>query len=117
MKTRIVSPCGLPIPAVKGGAVLTLIESIIIQNEINKKMELTVIGIHDKDAIEKSKKYKNTNFIFIKEPKICKIIDNLYEKIYTKISHKQHNTLKRFLWKLYVINYLKMKIYYFQQDL
>ncbi len=74
MKTIIVSPCGLPIPAVKGGAVLTLIESIIIQNEINKKMELTVIGVHDKEAVEKSKKYKNTNFIFIKEPKICKII-------------------------------------------
>ena len=116
MKTIIVSPCGLPIPAVKGGAVLTLIESIIIQNEINKKMELTVIGIHDKDAIEKSKKYKNTNFIFIKEPKICKIIDNLYEKIYTKISHKQHNTLKRYLWKLYVINYLKKILKKFDFD-
>ena len=116
MKTIIVSPCGLPIPAVKGGAVLTLIESIIIQNEINKKMELTVIGIHDKDAIEKSKKYKNTNFIFIKEPKICKIIDNLYEKIYTKISHKQHNQLKRYLWKIFIINYLKKILKKFDFD-
>ncbi len=116
MKTIIVSPCGLPIPAVKGGAVLTLIESIIIQNEINKKMELTVIGVHDKEAVEKSKKYKNTNFIFIKEPKICKIIDNLYEKIYIKLSHKQHNTLKRYLWKLYVISYLKKILKKFDFD-
>lgn len=106
MKTLIVSPCGLPIPAVKGGAVLTLIESLVIQNEKNKKMDLTIISSYDKKAVENSKRYSNTNFIFIKEPKICKLIDSIYEKIYN-LSHKEpHNTLKRYSWKFYVLKKL-----------
>ena len=47
-KVLIITPCGLPVPAVKGGAVSTLMESIIKQNEINDQINLTVISSYDK---------------------------------------------------------------------
>lgn len=110
MKLLIVSACGKTIPVTKGGAVATLIESIIIQNEKNKEFDLTVIAIYDKEAIENSKKYKNTNFIFIKKPKLCTLFDNLYEKAYSLIFRKTHKTLKKYLWKIYLIIYLRFII-------
>jgi len=103
----LISPCGLPVPAVKGGAVLTLIESIIIQNEKEKKMNLTVVSSYDSDAVNKSKKYKNTKFIFIKEPKLCNSLDCLYEFCYSKLLKKNHKILKRYTWKLFALKKIK----------
>ena len=55
MKVLIVSPSMLPVPAVKGGAVEALIESLIKQNEQYKKIELTVVCSWTPDA-EKNRK-------------------------------------------------------------
>ena len=107
MKVTIVSPCDLPVPATKGGAVATLIENLINQNEINKKIELTVISSYDKKAKELSQKYKHTKMVYLKEPIICKYIDKIYEFLYKAITRKEHKKLKNYAWKLYVLGFLK----------
>lgn len=106
MKTIIISPCFLPVPAVKGGAVLTLIESLIIQNEIEKMTELTIVSSYDKEAEKKSKKYKHTNFIFIKDKKPIEIIDRAIEYIRKNIL-KKNGPSKRYLRKIYIIKKIK----------
>lgn len=105
-KTLIVSPCYLPVPAVKGGAVSTLIESIIIQNEIYQETELTVVGAYDYVAMEKSKKYKNTNFIFLNYPWWYDKIDNGIDLIRNKLSKQQINS-RRYIRKLNTIRQIK----------
>lgn len=65
MKIAIIGPSGLPVPAVKGGAIETLIDVIINENEKKSKLDIDIYTIYDKEAIEASKKYKNTNFIFL----------------------------------------------------
>lgn len=107
MKVLIVTPCGLPVPAVKGGAVLTLVESLIIQNEKKHKMELTVVGIHDGDAVVKSKCYKNTKFLFLKAPGVVLALDDIYEKILWKVLRHSYKNSKRYLFKLYAIKQIK----------
>ena len=102
-KTLIISPCGLPVPAVKGGAVLTLIESLIIQNEINNRIDLTVVGSFDGDAVEKSKQYKNTEFIFLRTPSILKLTDKIIS-FFERLVHKKPHQFCR---KLYVISKIK----------
>ena len=102
-KTLIISPCGLPVPAVKGGAVLTLIESLIIQNEINNRVDLTVVGSFDRDAAEKSKQYKNTKFIFLRTPFFLKSAD----KIISFGERLARKKIHQFFRKLYVIKELK----------
>lgn len=107
MRVLILTPCELPVPAVKGGAVLTLIESLVIQNEANKRMDLTVVGIHDNEAIEKAKQYVNTKFIFIKSPAVVSTLDTLYEYFFSKILQKPHGVLKLYGFKLYAIRRCK----------
>ncbi|MGP8310865.1 glycosyltransferase family 4 protein [Enterocloster aldenensis] len=107
MKVLLISPCGLPIPAVQGGAVLTLIESLVIQNEAKGILDLSIVGIYDKKAVEKAKMYPNTNFIFIKEPLIIKYLDNIYEIIYQIISKKHHGNPKKYMFKLFILKKLK----------
>lgn len=104
MKTLIVSPCTLPVPAVHGGAVQQLLDSIILENEKQGKLDLHIAGLWDDDAVKASKEISNTNFIYWREPLVCKIIDGAYEWFYTKVLRKNHRTLKLHARKLFVIH-------------
>ena len=77
-KVLIVSPGGLPIPAVKGGAVETLIEYLINENELESNFIFTVVSCENNDARIKSCNYNNTNFIYIR---INAIFNNITKKI------------------------------------
>lgn len=103
----IISPCQLPVPAVKGGAVLTLIESLIKRNDEYKRLNLTVVGSYDEEAEKKSKEYKNTSFIFIKENPVSRAVDDMYEVFSKKILRGKKKNRARYLWKMYVISKLK----------
>lgn len=67
----------LTVPAIKGGAIESLITILIEENEKNGKLNFTVISRYDKNAKEISKKYKNTKIIYIKDNLIA-------QKIYDK---------------------------------
>lgn len=101
MNVLIISPCDLPIPAVKGGAVATLIESLIKINELEQKMNLTVVSVYSKEAEKMASKYLYTEFVWIKIPKCINRVDLLMDKIggFTKKTGKA----KEYLRKLYVI--------------
>lgn len=77
-----------PVPNVKGGAIETLITNIIDENEKENKLDITVISIDDPKAKEKSKKYQNTQFIFIK-PSIIDKIEVFLFRVIRKITKKE----------------------------
>lgn len=64
-KICFISQCSLPIPTVKGGAVETLVEYLIEENEKNPKYEFTVISVDDEQAEALSGKYKYTKFLYV----------------------------------------------------
>ena len=64
-KICLILPKGLPVPAVKGGAIESLMTDIINENEKKKKLDITVVSILDEKAKKESKKYKHTKFIYI----------------------------------------------------
>lgn len=66
MRILMISPGRLPVPAVRGGAVETLIENLLIYNETKGDFVMDVVSLYNDSALEKSKEYKNSNFIFIK---------------------------------------------------
>jgi spore coat protein SA len=86
-KVCLIVPKGLPLPNVKGGAIETLVNILINQNEIYKKMDLTVVSIFDKEAYQESKKYKQTKFIYINNKTI--------EYYFKAIKSKLNNYVKR----------------------
>ncbi len=60
-----ITQCALPIPTVKGGAVETLVEYIINENEKVGKYQITVFSVYDEAAEAQSKKYKYTKLVYI----------------------------------------------------
>lgn len=65
-KICFIIPKGLPVPAVKGGAIESIITAIINKNEDNKDLDITVVSTYDKTAYLESKNYNNTKFIYVK---------------------------------------------------
>lgn len=61
----LVTPCILPIPAVQGGAIETLVGLLVEQNEIEQKVDLIVVSNKNDKAIDISGGYKYTKFIYI----------------------------------------------------
>jgi glycosyltransferase involved in cell wall biosynthesis len=57
---------GLPLPAVRGGAIETLCQLFIDQNEVEKKYNITVLCTLDKQAEYESKKYQYAKFVYFK---------------------------------------------------
>lgn len=84
-KICFITQCVLPIPTVKGGAVETLVEYILDENEKNPKYKFTVISVMDSKAQEYSKKYKYTDFVYIKSKN--KSINNILNYIQRCLQH------------------------------
>ena len=49
-KICIISAGALPVPAVLGGAIETIINNIIDENEKDKKLEITIVSKYNKQA-------------------------------------------------------------------
>lgn len=62
MRICIISPKSFPVPALKGGAVETLITNFIEQNELYKKLEIEIVTRYDKECVGKIKNYKESYF-------------------------------------------------------
>ena len=80
-KVLIVGSSKLPTPAVKGGAVPTLIEELIHQQEIEKTVELYCISYHDEKAVKLSRKYSSTSFIWAKVPGFVSFMDKMLNRV------------------------------------
>lgn len=66
-KICFITQCALPIPTVKGGAVETLVEYLLDENEIMGNFEFIVYSIGDEDAERKSKRYRYTTIKYIEK--------------------------------------------------
>ena len=98
-KIMLVPRLVLPVPAVDGGAIETLITSLIDENEIEQKAFFIVVSKFSKEA--KNRKYKFTKIYYFKNDRLKGItgIPILLKKVFFKIWDKVlHNriTFKKF---------------------
>ena len=86
MKILIISPGILPIPAIEGGAVETLVEMLINSDELCNKHDLTLYTIYNEENYLKKQKcnvkFIKTNNFFYKIIKIIRHIVNRIPNIY-----------------------------------
>ena len=105
MKILIITAGRYPVPAVKGGAVSSLVEHIIESNSENKNADLVITSPFDEKAVLESKKYNNSEFIFIKIPKILtffeNVIYNLFHFIFPKKNLIQIKSICSFSWFIF----------------
>lgn len=110
-KIAIVTVGLFPVPATQGGAVETLVTSLIKQNEIDKKAEFSVYSIFDKVAQEESKKLLQSKIYFIKTPSVIKKADRLIFKIMSAIFPKKDcNQMRYMLQRLHFLIKCKQHI-------
>lgn len=81
----VVSETG-PIPDVLGGGAERLVTMLINQNEIEDKAHFIVVSTYNKLAKKKSKKYKNTQFIYIRNINPFVKCYNLFSVLLSKIT-------------------------------
>lgn len=65
-KIAIILPANYPVPAVRGGAVESLMSNLILENEKNPAFNFTVFTIEDEKAVKLQKDYRYTHFENIK---------------------------------------------------
>ena len=67
MKVAIITSGLLPIPATKGGAIETLLDTFLLENEKRKSINATIYSINDRKAkkVVKKNNHKNTRYVFI----------------------------------------------------
>ncbi len=98
-KVAIVTSGTFPVPPTKGGAVENLIQMIGNQNQISKKLDLTIFSIDDLEAKNQSKNIedKYTKYRFIRIPWLVKFLNLLIYFFFCKIMRKKKVMSYRFI--------------------
>lgn len=91
-RIAIITPCLLPVPARKGGAVEYLITKIISDNEQDKEYYIDLFTIDD--GVITDEKYSYTSIIRVKAPRFIRVADKILDKYYRTFSSQ---CSKRFL--------------------
>lgn len=92
-KVAIIAPGEYPIPALKGGAIETLIDYLIEENEKNKEYEFWIYSVLDEEALKKSRKFKNVKFRYFKINKTLNIVNNFIIRIIRKLFKFEPKTI------------------------
>jgi spore coat protein SA len=64
-KIAIILPWKLPVPSILGGAIETIAQLTIDQNEIQKKLHIAVFSSFDRAAKKRSTQYRHAQFVWI----------------------------------------------------
>lgn len=106
MNIAFITPHFLPIPAYQGGAVESLIETLVDENEKNNKINFTIFTVCPKAKNEK-KEYTNTKLVYKSKPKIISLADKLTSNLIRKIRKDGNKVELNYVWKVYVIKYMR----------
>lgn len=85
----VIPVSGLPIPAVKGGAIQTGIQQIIDENEKYGLMRIIIFSTDDNQARDAAKKYQYTRFFFIKSTPRLTFVVRVVNKILRELGVKK----------------------------
>ncbi|ONK28376.1 hypothetical protein BVE84_03680 [Streptococcus azizii] len=100
MKIAILNSYLFPIPAVRGGAVETLIESIVKAANEDAAVEVTIFSLADDLAIAASQDYPNVRFQWLKRPPLLDLIDRGITSFLRLIKGDKDLWQKNYLWQI-----------------
>ena len=84
IRVCLVSPGLLPVPATQGGAIETLMTTLMRQNERFHRMDLTVVSPDEPKARALAEEYRSTHVMFLQSPglpyKVANRVRNLWNR-------------------------------------
>lgn len=95
----IISPANLPLPAVKGGAVESLIDNLCEENEKEKRINLDIFSIYDKEGYKQSLQKNFTEYTYIRIPIIIKLLDKIMYFFSNKVLLKGSSSSFRYFFQ------------------
>lgn len=96
-KTAIVTSGYFPISPVLGGAVESLVLSLIETNEDKGKTNFVIYSCSNDKAQELSQRYSNSTFVFIDTPSFIQLADKIIYFISKRLLHKEKHLSYRFI--------------------
>lgn len=87
MKICIISPMKLPIPSKKGGAIETIIDQLIKENEVKKRIFIDCYSIPDEDGQRELYLSKHDRIIYIKNNKLQEHLQS-FVNVCKKVIHR-----------------------------
>ncbi|KAA8824910.1 glycosyltransferase family 1 protein [Bifidobacterium reuteri] len=91
LRVCLISPGELPVPATKGGAIETLIMSLVKCNETEHRMKLTVASVTDDEAENLAARYPGTEFRYFKRSaQIVELVYHYWQAIWKRLFPSSH---------------------------
>ncbi|SFG56511.1 glycosyltransferase family 4 protein [Sporolactobacillus nakayamae] len=102
MKIAIICTEKRPVPAVQGGAVETLVDMLIKDNEQNPQVEFDVYSVENPSAKRQSEQFQHTRFFYIRTKDPFKHLRDIANRLFSKchVSFYSHAFLTRTIRKL-----------------
>lgn len=97
MNIAILTFANLPLPAVKGGAIETLIDNIIYENEKYKKLNITTYSVYDSNAIASSQNFKYTKCKFYRDKDLFSRVINFSNRVIRKVSNNKIEYISQYM--------------------
>ena len=116
MRIAIISSCSLPVPAVNGGAVESLIETIVKENELQDQLDIDVYTIFNQQAKQISEKYPHTTFRYLVKNSLVKSLDKFITLLLRIVKQNKSLASRNYVWKLIVISKLKKQLKEYMYD-
>lgn len=105
LKVAIITSGYLPIPAVNGGGVETLMDYLINENETEQELALTVFSSFNTEAEVASKKYQQSSIQFIKTSSLIRGVDKIVYWFSRNIFKKANPSSYRYIFQR--LSYIK----------
>lgn len=97
LKIALISASNLPLPATRGGATETMMTHLLNENEISKKIHITVFSYYEQKAYVASKEYKNASFHFYKFNKHIDVFYTLPSRLLRKLTNGKTYLISNFI--------------------
>jgi len=107
MRILIASDCHLPIPAVLGGAIPSLMDTIILENEREQRLNIDVLSVFNEKAETQSEDLRQTSITYLKHSLIEKILDYCIQCVLEIIMPSRKGRNLELFWKKKVLRRLK----------
>ncbi|WP_314066411.1 glycosyltransferase family 4 protein [uncultured Vagococcus sp.] len=105
LKVAIITSGYLPIPAVNGGGVETLMDYLINENETEQELAVTVFSSFDAEAEIASKKYNQSSIHFVKTLSLIKGVDKMVYWFSRNVFKRANPTSYRYIFQR--LSYIK----------
>lgn len=104
-KVLILVPGNYPMPPTRGGAVETLVQDLIEENERQRLLNITALSYYEAEAERLSERYQASRYLYVRIPKLVLDLDRLLFSLTKNLLKSKVLSLQHVFSKFYFIRH------------